>query len=159
MKPRTYFGLALLFPYFLWIFCALIVFVISPLEISTFWNWVFAPAFFYALGILFWFIPYTILAIGLWFWSRGKSTAAIYRAGLVAPLLLILLMLVEVVLTSLPVNSFAELAEGLVSQLVVVGGLGLVFGYLCVGIVLLVFKSLQARKFIEEEMPPAQAGS
>jgi Na+/H+-translocating membrane pyrophosphatase len=158
MKPRTYFGLALLFPYVLWILCALALFVVSPLETSAFWNAVVAPVFFYALGVLFWFIPYTILAIGLWFWSRGKSTAALYKAGLVAPLLLIVLMLVEVVLISLPVNSLAVLTEELVSQSVMVGVLGLVFGYLCVGIVLLVYRSLRARKLIEEEMPTVQTG-
>lgn len=157
MKPRTYFGLALLFPYGLWIASILAAFVLSPLETSAFWDTVFMPVFFYALGIIFWFIPYTILALGLWLWSRGRSTAALLKAGLAAPLLLFVLLLVEVVLVSLPVDSLAELTGELVGQSALLGGFGLVFGYLCVGIALWVFRILQARKFIAAETPAPAA--
>jgi hypothetical protein len=158
MKPRTYFGLALLFPYVLWIVSALATFALSPLETSTFWDMVFMPVFFYTLGILLWFFPYTILALGLWLWSRGRSTATLLKAGLAAPLLLSVLLLVEVVLVSLPVDSLAELTDELVAQSALLGGFGLVFGYLCVGIALWVFKIMQARKLIVEETPTPSAG-
>ncbi|NJC96739.1 MAG: hypothetical protein C3F07_12865 [Anaerolineales bacterium] len=153
MKPRTYFGLALLFPYVLWILCALIVFGLSSLETPEFLNTVFMPVFFYAFGILLWFVPYTILAIGLWFWSRGRSAAILYKAGVVAPFLLVALMLVELLLVSLPADSFAELTRELVGQSVMLGGFSLIFGYLCVGVALGVLKLLRARNLIAEETP------
>jgi hypothetical protein len=156
MKPRTYFRLALLFPYILWIVCALIVFILSSIPMtSSSWDIVMMPFFFYAFGILLWFIPYTILAIGMWVWSKGKSTAALYKPALGAPLLLFILMLIEVVLISLPVNSVTELTEGLLSQSAVLGGFSLVFGYLCVGIALGIYKFLKSRNIITEEMPQA----
>jgi hypothetical protein len=39
------------------------------------------------------------------------------------------------------------------------GGLGLAFGYLCVGIALGIFKFLQAKKIIAEETPPSLSGN
>jgi hypothetical protein len=140
-----------LFPYILWIICALIVFIISSIpKTSPSWEFVMMPFFFYAFGILLWFIPYTILAIGMWVWSKGKSTAALYKPALAAPLLLFVLMLIEVVLISLPVNSVTELTEELLSQSAVLGGFSLVFGYLCVGIALGIYKFLKSRNIIAE---------
>jgi len=57
MKPRTYFGLALFFPYMLWVICALIFFIVSSQEISEPWNVVLMPISFYTFGIILWFIP------------------------------------------------------------------------------------------------------
>ena len=98
------------------------------------------PIMFYAFGILLWFIPYTILAVGMWIWSRNKSTAALYKLALIAPLLLFVLMLIEALLVSLPVDSLAELTRDLLGQSALLGGFSLVFGYLCVGIALGIFK-------------------
>lgn len=153
MKPRTYFGLALLFPYILWVICALAAFLFSSLETTPAWDILLMPIMFYAFGILLWFIPYTILAISMWIWSRNKSTAALYKLALTAPLLLVVLMLIEVVLVSLPVDSVAELTKDLLGQTALMGGFSLAFGYLCVGIALGIFKLLQARKVIAEETP------
>ena len=159
MKPRTYFGLSLLFPYILWIICALAAFLLSSLETTPAWDILLMPIMFYAFGILLWFLPYTILAVGMWIWSRNKSTAALYKLALTAPLLLVVLMLIEAVLVSLPVDSFAELIKDLPSQVALLGGLGLAFGYLCVGIALGIFKFLQAKKNIVEETPPSLSGN
>ena len=57
MKPRTYYGLALFFPYMLWGICALIFFIVSSHEISEPWNIVLMPISFYTFGIILWFIP------------------------------------------------------------------------------------------------------
>jgi hypothetical protein len=105
MKPRTYFGLALLFPYILWGICALIVFLLSSKEISEAWNIVLMPLMFYVFGIILWLVPYTVLAVAMWIWSRNKSTTALYRLALIAPILLFALMFIEVVLVSLPVET------------------------------------------------------
>jgi hypothetical protein len=154
MKPRTYFGLALLFPYILWVISALIVAIMSAVqEVPETWNTVLMPIVFYAFGIILWFVPYTLLAIGMWIWSRNKSTTTLYKLALLAPILLSALMLIEVVLVSLPADSMAELAKDLLSQSALVGGFSLVFGYLCVGVAMGVFKFLQSKHRIAEEMP------
>lgn len=158
MKPRTYFGLALLFPYILWILCALVVFLFSSLETSTAVDTALMPVFFYAFGILLWFIPYTILAAGMWIWSRNKSTRVLYKLAMIAPILLFALMLIEAVLVSLPAESMAELTKGLLGQSALLGGFSLVFGYLCVGVALGVFKFLRAKNLIAEETPPSLSG-
>jgi len=155
MKPRTFFGLALLIPYFLWGICALIFFLISSHEIPEAWSLTLMPITFYTFGILLWFVPYTILAAGMWIWGRNKSTTVLYKLAMLAPVLLLVLMLIEVVLVSLPSDGIASFANDIPSQSVLVGGFSLVFGYLCVGFALGVFKFLQAKKLITEEIPPS----
>lgn len=151
MKPRTYFRLALLFPYLLWCVCALIVFILSRLESSMDWSVVLMPVFYYAFGILVWFIPYTLLAIGMWVWSKNKSKAMLHKKAMIAPPLLVILMLIETTLISLPTDSIEDFTGTMLGQTLLIGGFSLVFGYLCVGIALGVFKLLQARKLIAEE--------
>lgn len=153
MKPRTFFGFALLFPYALWVVLLLVSLIFSSAEIAETWNTAMIPVTFYVIGIILWFFPYTILAIGLWIKSRNKSMKTLYRLALIAPLLLFVLMLLEVVVVFQPVNSTAEIMEGLPSQAALLGGFSLIFGYLCVGISFGIYKILEARKFILEETP------
>ncbi len=161
MKPRTFFRLAFLFPYILWMICALTAFTISSSSqvTSSVWDVILMPVFFYAFGIFFWFIPYTLMATGMWIWSGNKSPAMLQRMALTAPLLLFVFLLIEVVLASLPVNNVGELANDLLDQSLLLGGFSLVFGYLCVGIALSVYKVLKANKLIMEEMPLLQSGN
>jgi uncharacterized membrane protein YvlD (DUF360 family) len=154
MKSRTYFGLALLTPYALWIICALAAFLLSSLETTPAWDILLMPIMFYAFGILLWFIPYTILAVGMWIWSRSKSTATLFKAAMVAPVVLGILMLLEGLLVNLPASDIAQLGRELPGQVALLGGLSLLFGYFCVGITLGIYKILQARKLIAEETPP-----
>ena len=100
LKPRTYFRVALLFPYMLWGICTLIVALLSSQETSAAWNIVLMPITFYVIGIILWLIPYTILAAGMWIWSRNKSTTTLYKLALVAPILLSALMFVEAMLVA-----------------------------------------------------------
>ena len=151
MKPRTFFGLALLIPYILWCICALIFFLVSSQEISETVTILLMPISFYTFGILLWFIPYTVLAVGMWVWSRNKSTAALYKLALLAPILLSTLMLIEVVIVSLPADSFTKLAKDLLGQSALVGVFSLVFGYLCVGIAMRLYKFLVSKSIIKEK--------
>jgi hypothetical protein len=154
MKPRTYFGFALLFPYLFWIISMLVTFVLSAQETSEAWNFVLTPFAFYALGVILWLIPYTILAIGMWLWSRNKTTSALFKAGVAAPLVFFILMLAEVILVSLPAESMAGFAEEMLNQSIFLGILSLVYGYLCVGVALGIFKILQSRNLIAQDEPP-----
>lgn len=151
MKPRTYFGLALLFPYLLWVICVLVVVILSSKEITPAVNAVVTPFFLYAFGILAWFIPYTLLAIGMWLWSKNRSIQALNKMALVAPIILSILLIVEVILVLLPGKNWADLAKDLPVQAASIAGFSLVFGYLCVGIAFGLFRLLQARHFIAQE--------
>jgi hypothetical protein len=154
MKPRTYFRLALLFPYLLWGICILTFLPLSTLEISEAWNVALMPVTFYVFGIILWFVPYTLLAIGLEFWSRNKSTSALRNTALAAPILFTLLMLAEGVLVNLPAESLSIFMKEIFDQSIVIGIFSLVFGYLCVGIALGTFKLLQGKNLIAEETAP-----
>jgi hypothetical protein len=154
MKPRTYFRLALLFPYLLWGICILTFLPLSTLEISEAWNVALMPITFYVFGIILWFVPYTLLAIGLGFWSRNKSTSALRTMALAAPIPFTLLMLAEGVLVNLPAESFSIFIKEIFDQSIVIGIFSLVFGYICVGIALGTFKLLQGKNLIAEETAP-----
>jgi len=157
MKPQTYFRIALLTPFILWVICLLLILPISILNLETpeAWNILPMPALFYLFGILLWFIPYLILAIGLWVWSKDKKTSALRNAALLAPILFFCLMLLETTLVYATSQSLTEFLQGLPALAATLGGLSLVFGYLCVGIALGLYKFLRARNLISQhEMPP-----
>jgi len=151
MKQKTFFKLALLFPYILWGVCALIFLLISSHEIPEPWNFVLMPIGLYTFGIVLWFIPYTLLAIGMWIWSKNKSIQTIYKAGVLAPLFLVLLMIVEATRLSFGAGSIQEIFNSALSEALALGVFSLVFGYGCVGIVLGLYKLLQLRNIIQEE--------
>lgn len=151
MKPRTYFGRALLFPYLLWCLCALIFFLISSREIPEAWNLVLLPISFYTFGIILWFIPYTVLAIGMWLWSKHKPTTALYKLALASPMLFFALMLLEYLVVTVPTSTAANFTNGLLGQVVFLGVCSMVFGYLSVGVALGVFRFLQSRNQVVEE--------
>lgn len=155
MKPQTFFRLALLFPYVLWGICLLVMGLVSNLaDKSETWQLILTPFAIYALGIFIWFIPFTLLAIGLGLWSRNKSINALSKAGLLSPLLLFPLLAIEAMIINLPVDSAAQILEGL-QYSAFLGGIGLVFGYFCVGVVFGIFKLLQARQLITQETLPS----
>ena len=92
MKSQTYFRLALFLPYILWGICALILVLFGALDgewmdqaesILLVLGWVVS---IYAFGILFWFIPYTLLAVALWIWSIHKQAQTILRVFAASPL-------------------------------------------------------------------------
>jgi len=152
MKPRTYFGIALLFPYFLWIIFVMITYPLLGQDVSESWNFVLMPIVYYVIGAILWFIPYTFLAIGMWFWSKGKTKNAARKMVIAAPFLLFVLMLIEAVLVSFPVNSIKELTDYLLGMSVLFGVSSLIFGYFCVGIALGVYKFLQKKNIITEDI-------
>ena len=153
MKPLTYFRFALFIPYILWGISLLVILPISMsnVEISEAWNLILTPVAFFAIGVILWFFPYTILAIGLWVWSKNRSTAELRNMALISPLLFFLLLSLEAAMVNLPAESIMEFTKNLLQQSLLLGVVSLVFGYLCVGIALGTFKFLQAKRLIAEE--------
>jgi hypothetical protein len=107
MKPQTFFRLALLVPYHA--VGHLLACASPPIragdEISETWNFILIPITFYAIGIILWFFPYTMLAISLGFWAKNKainSNSATWH--LQHPFLFTLLMLAEIIMVNLPAD-------------------------------------------------------
>lgn len=157
MKPVTLFRMGLLLPYGLWIVCTGIVAILSltGMALSETVNTLVMPIFFYAFGVILWLVPYTVLAIGLWIWSRNKTTESLRVVALVAPWLLGMLMMLEVFLVSLPTNGLNQVVNDFTSQSLAVGVFSLVFGYACVGIAFVIYAILRNRSMIIEEILPA----
>lgn len=158
MRPQTYFRLALLLPYILWGFCVLIVALFGAIDdqwmdrettILHLFEWI---ASVYMIGILFWFIPYTLLAIALWIWSLHRQTQTILRVFAASPLILAVLIIVEISIFAFDPESFSAAAnfENFGSLTALTGLITLVAGYTCVGIGFGLYKLLQRLGIIRE---------
>ena len=145
MKYRRLFGIALLFPYLFWVISVLIANLFST------WNTLLVPILFYAFGAIFWFIPYTLLAIGMWLWSKNKSVASLRKLGLSAPIVFSGLMSIEYSIIIFADNSSTTDWAGMMGFSALLNFSSLVFGYLFVGIALVVFNNLQAKNLIVED--------
>jgi len=151
MKHRKLFGIALLFPYLLWGVCLLIANLFPPREASDIWNLLLVPAMYYAIGVIFWFIPYTLLAIGMWIWSKNKPVTSLRKLGLSAPIIFSILVIIEysiILFSATGIAGWKEMA-GFFALLIICC---LFFGYLSVGVALAVFKFLQSKNLVTEDL-------
>ena len=157
MKPQTFFRIALLTPYILWGIGLLVMLPLSAMEneLSETWNFILIPVAFYTIGIILWFLPYTILAIGLGIWSGNKSMSALRNTALTAPILFFVLMSIEIIIVNLPVTTITEFLRAITEQSLAFGVFSLLYGYLCVGIAFGIFKFLQHKNLIAIEPPPS----
>lgn len=161
MKPQTYLRLSLLLPYLLWV----TVFLLTQLEDRL--GQPFLPggatdfldvgwlAAVYLIGIFFWFVPYTILALGLWIWSLHRQANTIVRGTALSPFILAALILLEINILSIVTGGLDSYLSGSgAADFLALNGLAVVFtlaaGYLCVGIGFGGYKILQALKIIPE---------
>jgi len=159
MKPKTFFKSALLIPYILWVICFLTVYIpslrsenIDPYSnLNGILSFILMAIFYYAFGVIVWFIPYTMLAVGLLIWSRRKPINDIYKAALLSPLFLVALMSLASVLLFGDTGDIWEILINAAEPFLVFSIFSLVFGYLCVGIAMGVYKLLKSRGLIGEE--------
>jgi hypothetical protein len=156
VKPQTYIRLSLLLPYVLWA----ILFLLALLQEGSgegrtnFLGLEFITSIYLA-GIFFWFIPYTLLALGLLIWSRHRPEKTILRVFAFSPLMLAVLILLEINLLSIITGGLDTYLSGQGFQnFVALNGLAVVFsllaGYLCVGFGFALYKTLQSLKIIKE---------
>jgi hypothetical protein len=160
MKKPTFIRLSLLAPYVLWVIFTGLIFAMSVVfpssESFPIVSGVIAISFVYSFGILVWGIPYTLLALGLWIWSRGKSADTMTRVFALSPVFLaILIAAFGLVLIWRDSNSLSDIGEGMLA----LGGIAIAFGYGTIGVVFIAYRVLRAGKFIvpEGEIPPAPA--
>jgi hypothetical protein len=105
IKSQNLLRLLLLTPYVAWGMAVLFSRLVygpakNPNTPNAILNALAGASTVYAVGIILWGIPYTLLALGLLIWSRKKSASVIYKVFLFSPVLLSLLMAVEAALVS-----------------------------------------------------------
>jgi hypothetical protein len=161
MKPQFFLRLSLLLPYVLWAIMVLLSYIpgfgqeTSLLGDTTeFLNIGFLAALF-LVGILFWFLPYTLLAFGLWIWSRNNQVRTILQVFAISPLLLTALILLEVNILSIVLGDPAVFLSAsnlrdLMSLNLVAIGLTLGAGYFCVAIGYGIYKLFQYLHIFKE---------
>ena len=160
MKSQTYLRLSLLVPYVLWGVATIIVLLTPALtnpsvEPNAMMNALAGIAFIYAFGIILWGIPYTLTALGLWFWSRGRPARQMVRVFAFSPFMLAILLAMEIFVTSINWTDiragFSQQPSELGGSMLSVGVLALVFGYLCIGIAAGTHKILKSLNVIRDE--------
>ena len=111
---------------------------------------------FFTFGILIWFIPYTILAVGLGIWSNKKSDYRMAKVFAFSPLMMTILVAVEVLVFSLATSDAISSDFG--ASVTMVSLLSIPFGYAIILIVAVAYKLLQSVNFMarETEIPPEQ---
>jgi hypothetical protein len=119
MSFKTYFKIALFFPYIIGVLAFLIIYLIEPSEMISL-NLLFMTV----LPIFFASIPYAIFIILAFSWVKSRSDRAIKRAMWLAPLYFIpLMMLIPILMMSS--DSIFELTK----MIAAIMGLTLAYGY------------------------------
>jgi len=143
MKPQTCLRLTLLAPYLLWVVLAGTVILLNrssqSMDPGIIYNVFLTAANLYTIGIVIWLLPYTILALGLWMWSKGKSPEETYRFFAFSPLFMAILVALE-----MGIFSILWGGEGVSSDfggsVLAIAGLAILFGYLIIGMVVGMYK-------------------
>ncbi len=162
MKPETLLRSFLAIPYISWGISLLIVSipVFSAETLDTMESpivWIGRIAAVYAIGILLWGIPYTLLAIGLLIWSFKKSARTIAKVFLLSPILLSILLAIETALVTLPTNEiFATTSGEFLSYAAMLAILALIFGYTLILVAFGFYKALSALHMIRAETEVGQ---
>ena len=157
-KPQNLLRSLLLVPYLAWGISLSFAYLVSgPAEnlytSNVFFDVLTGVTSFYAIGIVLWGIPYTILALGLLLWSIRKPVSIIFKVFVLSPLLLSILMVIEIVLISFwPIQTpTSENAMELLSSILVVTTPTLVYGYGFVGAGSVLYKIASRLNFISIE--------
>ena len=160
MKPQTLLRVSLIIPYLLWGLSALIVAVVSsskntPFDTGLIINVLLYIPMLYAFGIFIWGIPYTLLAVGLGLWSRGKPTQKIIRIFALSPVMLAILISLEMFAFSINWNDlgagFSQNSTDFGASILGIGALAVVLGYLSIGVVAGIYKVLTLLNLIKNE--------
>jgi hypothetical protein len=152
MKPQTCLRLTLLTPYLLWVVLAWTVILLNrssqSMDPGIIYNVFLTAANLYSIGIVIWILPYTILAISLWMWSKGKSPEETARFFAFSPLIMAILVALEMGLLSMGWGGDG-VSSDFGAAVVAIGGLAILFGYLIIGMVAGMYKILSVLHVIQ----------
>ena len=151
MKSATYARLFLFIP-FVVLTESILYFHYHDLEANA--KGLQAFNFYWNFFAIFWVIPYTILAIYLLIWSRGKAKDEIKARYILAPVLLIFLSLGIYLIAG--IIGFASTKDFYrAAPILLFASIGsipgdLIVGYLLVGFALLIYKIFQKIRVIRD---------
>lgn len=167
MKTNTYLRWALLIPFLVWLLCLLFM---IPASIITFQNpaaygpsdsildMLFALTGAYVFGIILWIVPYLLLSLILFFSSFIGSPRLMIWLYALSPLAMTALTLALMNLflfAFVGISAFPDMPvsslQGYTESTVAVGGLSLLWGYICVCIGYVIYKLLQWRGIVRDE--------
>lgn len=150
MKPQTCLRLTLLAPYLLWVVLAWTVILLDrssqSMDPGIIYNVFLTAANLYMIGIVIWILPYTILAVSLWLWSKGKSPEETARFFAFSPLIMAFLVALEMGLLSISWGGGVSSDFG--AAVAAIAGLAILFGYLMIGMVAGMYKILSLVRVI-----------
>jgi len=173
VKTRTYLRLSLLIPFMVWGVCLLFLIIASATPLNelasnastTITDWMTRFLAFYIFGIVFWLIPYILLALILLVWSFFSQAGVTMKVFALSPLVMTLLTIAAVnlfawgasgagTIFSNPAGDYQDFVTFNILAVVV----SLVWGFICVGIGFGIYKILQGLQVIKEtriEVGPA----
>jgi hypothetical protein len=163
MKTKTYIHLSFLIPYILWFIFLGVATITSRVSdnasTSTSFNSIINTiTTIYVIGIFLWGIPYTVLAVGLWLWSRSRDLQKTTRVLVFSPFFLAILMMLQTLAFSLNwsdmANGYSQLSSDFGASILALGGFSVLFGYLCIGLAAGLYKILKSLNVISKEDRP-----
>ncbi len=106
----------------------------------------------YSFGVLYWFLPYTILVVFLWVWSLKKNKSQIYRMFMCSPLILAVLINIYYIVVVIFFPSMNILGDDFVStSLLCLFPTPILFGYLFIGMTAFIYDFFRRRGVIVDE--------
>ena len=166
MKTNTYLRLSLLIPILVWLLCLLFMIPASLItfqdptfgQSNSILDLLFAFAGAYLFGIVLWIVPYLLLSLILFFSSFIGSPRVMITLYALSPLAMtaLTLALMNIFLFAyVGVSAFPDMPisslQGYTESTLAVGGLSLLWGYICVGLGYGIYKLLKSRGVIRDE--------
>ncbi len=166
MKTNTYLRWSLLIPILVWLLCLLFMIPASLItfqdptlgQSNSILDLLFAFAGAYLFGIVLWIVPYLLLSLILFFSSLIGSPRVMITLCALSPLAMtaLTLALMNIFLFGyVGVSAFPDMPisslQGYTESTLAVGGLTLLWGYMCVCIGYGIYRLLQRRGIIREE--------
>ena len=166
MKTNTYLRWSLLTPILVWLLCLLFMIPASLItfqdptfgQSNSILDLLFAFAGAYLFGIVLWIVPYLLLSLILFFSSFIGSPRVMITLYALSPLamtaltlaLMNIFLFAYVGVTAFPDMPISSL-QGYTESTLAVGGLSLLWGYICVCIGYGIYKLLKSRGIIRDE--------
>jgi hypothetical protein len=166
MKTNTYLRWSLVLPFLVWLLCLLftipasLLIVVDPTfgQSNGILDLLFTLAGAYAFGIIFWIVPYVLLALILFFSSfiaSPRLMIALYALSPLAMLALTLALMNLFLFAFVEASAFPDMAvsslRGYAVSMLAAGALVLVWGYICVCIGYGIYRLLKIRGVIRDE--------
>ena len=166
MKTNAYLRWSLFIPILVWLLCLLFMIPASLItfqdptfgQSNSILDLLFAFAGAYVFGIVLWIVPYLLLSLILFFSSFISSPRVMITLYALSPLamtaltlaLMNIFLFAYVGVTAFPDMPVSSL-QGYTESTLAVGGLSLLWGYICVCIGYGIYKLLKIRGIIRDE--------